>query len=348
MLLRLLKMNEEHLKEQVFSSILKSLTCDALDLKDHFFDSLRNDYIEFNNWFKIKCLREHRPCFVIWGNEGDILGLCIYKRESPMYEMDGLVIKMCTFKSDSKGNKHGELLLHRMLQTCYELNADWLYVTAYQENKVCLFLEDFGFECYERRKEDTGEKIYRKKLKPSIGDEGKLSPFDYHKKYGFRYFNKKEEAFFIPLDENRYNFLFPETSDKNVDALEFLNAESNAIRKKVRFTDNIKAIRKGSILLFCKSKPSKIIRCCGIVENVFHSSKRDELKEYVGREPKTLQVKFGNDKDWLCIQFRQTENFEKNFYLDELIEKNLIKRYPTRITKISDEVKDCILKNMPY
>lgn len=327
---------------------IESGTCDSLNLQDVFFDSLRGAYVGFDSWFVQKCLAEHRKCFVIRDNYSRIRGLCIYKQEAPMYEMDGLVIKMCTFKSDSKGNKHGESLLRRMLQTCYELKADWLYVTAYQENKVGDFLKCFGFECYEKRKEDTGEIIYRKKLKPSIGDEGKLSPFDYHKKYGFRYFNKKEKAFLIPLDENRYNFLFPETSDKNVDVLEFLNAESNAIRKKVRFTDNIKAIQKGSILLFCKSKPSKIIRCCGIVENIFHSSKREELKEYVGREPKTLQVKSDKDKDWLCIQFRQTENFEKNFYLDELIEKKMIKRYPTRITKISDEVKDCILKNMPY
>lgn len=341
-------MKNEPLNEQTFSSILKSLTCDALDLKDHFFDSLRNDYIEFNNWFKIKCLREHRPCFVIRGNKGEILGLCIYKREPPIYEMDGLVIKMCTFKSDSKGNKHGELLLRRMLQTCYELNADWLYVTAYQENKVCPFLKDFGFECFERRKEDTGELIFRKKLKPRIDDEGKLSAFDYHKKYGFRYFNKKENAFFVPLDENRYNFLFPETSDKNVDVLEFLNAESNAIRKNVRFTDNIKTLKIGSILFFCKSKPSKVIKCCGIVEKVFYSSKREELKKYVGREPKSLRMRFDNNKEWLCVKFRQTENFAKDFCLDKLIEKKLIKRYPTRITKISDEAKKCILKNMLY
>lgn len=326
---------------------IESSTCDSLDLQDVFFDSLRKDYIEFDSWFAQKCLMEHRKCFVIRDNHSKIVGVCIYKRESPLYEMDGLVIKMCTFKSSFKGHKHGELLLRRMLERCYELDADWLYVTAYQNNSVCPFLEEFGFERYKERKEDTGELIYRKKLKP-VNEVMNLSSCEFHRKYGIRYFNRKEQAFLVPLKEGDYDFLFPETSNKNEDLLRFINAGSNAIRKKIRSQSNTKKIQAGSILFFCKSQPSKIIKCCGIVEKVFRSTKYEEIKEFIGQEFGPLQSLKRNSAEWLCIQFRRTEDLSIAFSLDDLMKKRLIKRYPRVVTKISDEVKNCILKNMPY
>ena len=322
-------------------------TCDYLDLQDVFFDSLRKDYLEFDSWFVQKCLTEHRKCFVIRDNNSKIVGLCIYKQESPLYEMKGLVIKMCTFKSSFKGYKHGELLLRRMLEKCYELNADWLYVTAYQNNKVCPFLEEFGFERYKERKEDTGELIYRKKIKPT-NEEEVLSSLEYHRKYGYRFFNKNEQAFLVPLKEDLYDFLFPETSDKNEDILRFVNTESNAIRKKFRKREHTNLIKEGSILFFCKSQPSKIIKCCGIVEKIIKSKKHEEIKKFIGKELSSLQSHKTDSTEWLCIQFRHAENLSKEFHLDDLMKNHLIKGYPRVITKISDEVKKCILKNMPY
>ena len=330
-----------------YSETIECSTCDSLDLQDVFFDSLRKDYIEFNSWFAQKCLAEHRKCFIIRDNYSKIVGLCIYKQESPLYEMNGLIIKMCTFKSSFKGYKHGELLLRRMLERCYELNADWLYVTAYQSNKVCSFFEKFGFDRYKERKKDTGELIYRKKLKPTHEDSI-LSSLDYHRKYGYRFFDRSEQAFLVPLKENLYDYLFPEASSKNEDVLRLLNTESNAIRKKFRKKEHTNLIKEGSILLFCKYQPSKVIKCCGIVEKVFRSKKHEVIKKFRGDELSTLQSHKTDSIEWLCIQFRHAENLSKDFYLDDLMKNHLIKGYPRVITKISDEVKNCILKNMPY
>jgi hypothetical protein len=136
------------LKAESLHPIINKEKCYNLDIRDDFFDSLRQDYDGFDDWFQEKCQRGHRDCFVI-RNESKIAGLCIYKNEEPSYEMKGKIVKICTFKLKYSGTKQGELLLRQLFKMCYDSNVDWLYVTAFESNYICQFFEDFGFEIEE-------------------------------------------------------------------------------------------------------------------------------------------------------------------------------------------------------
>ena len=206
------------LKAESLHPIINKEKCYNLDIRDDFFDSLRQDYDGFDDWFQEKCQRGHRDCFVI-RNESKIAGLCIYKNEEPSYEMKGKIVKICTFKLKYSGTKQGELLLRQLFKMCYDSNVDWLYVTAFESNYICQFFEDFGFECYREKKEDTGELIYRRRMVPTLNDRNNLLALPFHKRFGYRYFIPSEKAFLVPTKKNFYNRLFPETEIKGFDLL---------------------------------------------------------------------------------------------------------------------------------
>mgnify|MGYP002624916773 FL=1 len=324
--------------------------CFNLDIEDSFFNSLRDSYPDFNNWFRVKCQQEHRNCFVI-RNNSKIAGLCIYKKESPSYEMFGNVIKICTFKLSYSGTKHGELLLRQLLKLCYDSKIDWLYVTAFESNYICQFFEEFGFEQYKERKADTGELIYRKKIVPSK-DDCQLAALPFHKKFGYRFFNPSERAFLIPTIESYYNRLFPETDPKGFSMFADSYACANAIRKVYICKSNSNLITPGSLLFFYRTHSNKKIKCCGIVEQVLRSSNPDEILPLIGKRSVFSKSEIENycsdGRSSLLILFRQAENLKTPCCLDELRKNAYIKGYPQTITKISEEAKRCILNHMQF
>jgi hypothetical protein len=56
---------------------IQDFACHSLDLTDHFFDSLRNGYAQFDNWFNRKCCQAGRHAWVCSDKTG-IDAICIY------------------------------------------------------------------------------------------------------------------------------------------------------------------------------------------------------------------------------------------------------------------------------
>ena len=336
------------LKAEPLHPIISSEKCYKLDIHDAFFDSLRMDYQGFDNWFTQKCQLEHRDCFVI-RNESKIAGLCIYKNEEPSYGMAGKVVKICTFKLGYSGTKQGELLLRQLFKMSYDSDVDWLYVTAFEQNYICQFFEDFGFERYAEKKADTGELIYRRHMKPSFDDRNVLEALPFHKKFGYRYFIPSKNAFLIPTEERFYDRLFPETT-----TLDLFGGEpcSNAIRKAYLCNSNSRKLIPGDILFFYRTHSDKKIECCGILEKVLHSSNPDEILSLVGKRSvfskAEIESMCSKSRDCFLMLFRQTENLKTPYNLESLKKQNLVNGYPQSITMISNEAKECILSHMLY
>lgn len=337
----------KELKTEPFNAIVTNEKCYNLDVHDDFFDSLRRDYKGFDGWFREKCQLEHRDCFLI-RDGSKIAGLCIYKREEPAYEMNGNVVKICTFKLKYSGTKQGELLLRHLFKMCYDSDVDWLYVTAYESNYICQFFEDFGFECYKEKKQDTGELIYRRKMKPSTIDRN-LPALPFHQRFGYRFFASSENAFLVPTEERFYNRLFPETT-----TLDLFGGDpcSNAIRKAYICNSNSRKLKPGNILFFYRTHSDKKIECCGILEKVLRSSNPDEILPLVGKRSvfskQEIESMCSGSRECFLMLFRQTENLLVPYSLENLKRDNLVNGYPQTITQISDEAKKCILKNMLF
>ncbi|MEN0059625.1 MAG: GNAT family N-acetyltransferase, partial [Bdellovibrio sp.] len=84
-----------------------------INLKDPIFDSLREGYKGFDDWYNTASAEQRKAWIVEL--DGKLAGVCIYKKEM-VEEFSGLGVpnlKLCTFKVDefARGGKLGELLL---------------------------------------------------------------------------------------------------------------------------------------------------------------------------------------------------------------------------------------------
>lgn len=335
--------------------IIKKEKCYNLNINDNFFDSLRADYEgeKFDRWFVEKCQNGHRDCLVIQEND-KLIGLCIYKFEEPCYEMTGTVLKICTFKLSVSGNKQGELLLRKLFDYSYISNVDWIYVTAYEKNYICQFFENFGFERYNKLKEDSGELIFRKQMKPCPGDYLRLAPLDFDIRFCPRYFNTEQDAFLVPVISSYHNMLFPEAIKENLlfPQLDYMDSYSNAMRKAYLCKSNTNLVQAGSILFFYKSHDVGTIETCGIVERVERLRNPDAIISLTGKrtvyQRSEIEDMCKGEKDILVLLFRQTEGFSKEIHFSELKKQKLVGGVPQSITKLSEEAKKWILKQRPF
>lgn len=110
----------------------------TIDTHDDFFNSLRDGYPGFNDWWQKKCISGKRPCWVVYNNE-QLAGLIVRKDEEAS-DTDAItksdkILKICTFKvrPEQRGVKLGELLLKQVFWYAQSNKYDLVYLTAYKE-----------------------------------------------------------------------------------------------------------------------------------------------------------------------------------------------------------------------
>ena len=272
------------------------------------FDTLREDYPEFDNWFRNKCISEHRDCWTIELNE-EIAGIVIRHDEDratagTLFPGDR-VLKICTFKmqSEYRGEKFGELLLKKILWFAQLNNYDVVYLTAFPKQKSLItLLEYYGFR--ETEVFDSGELRFERKIYKgdAVLDDGQ-SAFEFARLYYPRYYDGNEvEKYCIPIKGKFHRSLFPEIAKAT--ELPLLPSEvhgtayatghtaektpGNTIRKVYICSAKIKEIPEGSILLFYMSKDSKFqlsqsITTIGVAEAITDCGTIEELSIAIGK-----------------------------------------------------------------
>jgi hypothetical protein len=66
---------------QVRLPLVEELPAHSVLLSDEIFDSLREGYPGFDEWWRTKCAPDHRLCWVVW-IDGEIAGLVVRKEET--------------------------------------------------------------------------------------------------------------------------------------------------------------------------------------------------------------------------------------------------------------------------
>lgn len=149
----------------------------SVNLKDSFFDSLKEDYPNFENWFARKSA-QGEEAIVQHDNEGHLQGFLYTKDESN--EVDGEIIpvmeskrrlKVGTFKIDAHKTRLGEKFIKKITDRAVYEGFEEAYVTIFpkHENLIDL-LKRYGFRDYGRKQEElvlvkdfsvcTGDMLY--------------------------------------------------------------------------------------------------------------------------------------------------------------------------------------------
>jgi predicted GNAT family N-acyltransferase/predicted nucleic acid-binding protein len=119
---------------------------------DPIFATLRDDYAPFDEWWRDKCVKAKRPCWIAMDGDA-IAGLLVRKDETrgdTSATLPGTkIMKICTFKvrPESRGIKLGELLLKQALWHAQTNRHDVVYLTTFPKQRILIdLLEYYGFK----------------------------------------------------------------------------------------------------------------------------------------------------------------------------------------------------------
>lgn len=310
-----------------------------------FFESLRQSYTGFDEWF-LKCAEDKRKCWCIEDGDSNIVAICIYKHEHDAQLTDngevipGRILKLCTFKVDAKarGKKLGERLLYIAFDYCVKNDLDWVYLHTYGEEQKTLvgLCTDYGFSLLGKYKQDD---VYIKPMK--LKDDACDSLESLIRYYPYFKDNESVQKFIVPIRPKYHEDLFPDFSSMKGSLFEkdqsLYSCQGNTIKKAYLCNSRIKSIRKGDIALFYRSQDRKSIQCMGIVEDAFFSENIDEVFPVIAKRTvyKYSDVQTILEKKTLVILFRYIA-LNKEISHQNIADAD-IKGYIQSIRQISNE-----------
>lgn len=333
----------------------------TIDIADDFFDSLRQGYNEFDEWWNEKCVPQRRPCWVVYDDD-ELAGLIVRKDErghdTGAITKANRILKICTFKvrPEKRGVKLGELLLKQVLWYAQKNNYDLAYVTTYpDQDSLINLLEFYGF--YRAGTQENGELIYERRFsREKLEQVSGQSLFDTARRNYPRFLVSPQiSGFGIPIKERYHDTLFPDLwrprqADlfRGASKAESPTRPGNTIRKVYLCRAQSKLGAPGSILFFYKSAskdlPSQAVTAFGILEEVTLATSTKELMTKTGgrsvySEAELDDFKASTQNHVKVINYILVGYIDPPISLSELREMGVIKGNPQQsIYKLSDDL----------
>ncbi len=323
-----------------------------VDTTDSFFDSLRNDYYQFDNWIEKKKL-EHIKAWLTYTEDKKVGAFLMLKIENE-FEIyndfikpfkNGKRLKISTFKVQDNGKLIGEIFIKIIFDTAIKNNLNEIYVTIFdkQEKLIDLFKE-YGFVLYTYK--------HTKRNDESVANEGVYVRYikeDITNYPIIKFYN--QNTYIIPIQDQYAHMLFPDVFENNQLSINDLNGTStysNCIKKVYISRSKISKLKKDDILIFYASQVTKAIICVGIIDDVFISNEESYqvFKNIVSRRTvySDEYLKKAFQDGYLVIMFKYFVNLENHIPLDIAIHNGIIKSAPQSIQRVNNENLKKIVK----
>ena len=321
-----------------------------IDLYDPFFDSLRQAYPDFNEWFERKS-REHRRSFVYY-LENESIGAILIYNEKEEEAIAGnpplppkLRCKISTMKSLRTGQKLGELFLKLAIFIAVKGGCKEVYLTHFDEENDYLvaLIEKYGFEHVSTL--PTSEKVYLKPLFVDVDTAAEYTPIEILNKYYPSYYDGEfVKKWIIPIQPKYHQKLFTDYKSRQSKLSEFEGnfiIEGNTITKAYICRSNVKKIDPGDLVFFYRSEDEKAITTLGVVEDTKRTEDVDEIFRIVAkRTVYSIEELEKWEKPVLIILFRQIFHYDAPIKLD-----CIGTTAPQSISSLSDESYNQIKKH---
>lgn len=312
-----------------------------MELADPFFDSLRDDYEEFDIWFQKK-QEEGKKAFIIRGKNRQITSFLMLKEEEPNDEEETFLkslpkvkkLKISTFKVTNKGKKIGETFIKIIMRAAIQMEVEIIYVTIFPKQKqlISLLLE-YGFELYTGKKtKNVKEKNQKENVYVKYMNETKYFP-------NIEYTDQR--IFLVPIRPEFNKLLFPESevnAQLTIDDLEGNITSANAIKKAYICNSKTKQIRAGDLLFFYSTRENMKLTAIGVVDVVYDSFETfDEIKELVNKRTAYTekQLRRVAKLNSLVILFKHYLTFEKEITYKNLLELGIVSSGIRQIQQIN-------------
>lgn len=200
---------------------VKQVDFGQINLANPFFDSFKEDYSEFEQWFNKK---SENPCYIC--NSDNVLSAFLYiKVEDKGKEGYADIIpvfqpkrrlKIGTLKVTGNGYKIGERFLKIVFDNAIRYKVDEIYVTVFDKRpeqiQLIEMLEEWGFVYYGIKTSINGqEKVYVKPFSPNNNiniEKPRLS---------YPFFSRNTDKYIIKIEHQYHTELFPDSINTKED-----------------------------------------------------------------------------------------------------------------------------------
>lgn len=345
--------------KEVKLPLIEEKKAHEIDISDEIFDSLREGYEDFDDWWRNKCVPEHRVCWIA-SLDGEIAGLVVRKQErweeANTNHAGPKILKVCTFKVKPKfrGEKLGEQLLKQTLWYAQRNNYDLVYLTTFPEQTFLVeMIEYYGFSHTQTREE--GERVYEKTLsQEKLKFDSDDDVFDVirtsYPRFGLAAARK---VLCVPIQDQFHQKLFPEIAAHSplplfrepiLLASKGSRSPGNTIRKVYLCRAKIRSLSGGDILLFYQSQSepmigSQAVTTVGVVEKVSETNSYEEVVRLTAKRSvysaNELSMLIKQSKEPLkVIDFLLVGHLETPLPLKQLKAAGMLKAHPQSITEV--------------
>lgn len=244
-----------------------------INIDDTFFDSFKQDYNEFGNWFNKKADNISYVCIT----DVEVKAFLYLKQEKtdeiyndiePSFPQKKR-LKIGTFKVTSTGYKLGERFLKVIFDNALQYDVEEIYVTIFDKRneqlRLIYLLEDWGFKHWGTKTTDNGiEQVFFRQCKPA--------PDLQQPKLSFPAVSKNTTKWIVPIYPEYHTELFPDSILNNESPLDFTENEPyrNAIKKVYISRSYNRGLNGGDLVLFYRTGGhyAGVISTIGVVENI--------------------------------------------------------------------------------
>lgn len=251
-----------------------------VSVENPFFDSFREDYVGFNEWFSRK---SEEPCYVCLSDDETVafLYLKLEDEREPYHDiapqfLPGRRLKIGTFKVELNGFRIGERFLKIVFDNAIIQRVQQIYVTIFgmtvEQDRLIRLLEDFGFEHHGTKVNPYGEEqVYVRDMTPTFATD--------YPRLSFPFVAQSTRHYLVPIYPEYHTELLPDSILNTESPDDFIeNApHRNAITKVYVSRSYFRALEPGDVIIFYRTGGyyKSVVTTLGIVEAV-HLNIQDE------------------------------------------------------------------------
>ena len=250
-----------------------------IDINDPFFDSFREDYIGFDNWFN----KKSEDISYVCSYAGAINAFLFIKKEGENENYSDITpqftpqnrLKIGTFKVAANGFKLGERFLKIIFDNAFKQKVDEIYVTIFdkrsEQERLIILLEEWGFSYHGIKSSKNGdEKVYMKDFRrgePIRLDSPKLT---------YPFISKESDVYIVPIYQLYHTELFPDSYLRTESPINYVENKPhrNALSKVYISRSHERDLKSGDRIVFYRTGDpgnamhTGVITTVGIVESV--------------------------------------------------------------------------------
>lgn len=327
---------EEDIKLETYKTLsVQKRQFKNININDPFFDSLKNDYPEFKEWFARKSEKE---AYVLTCDD-KLLAFLFLKIETTAERYDDIIpsfppkrrLKVGTFKVSLNGQRLGERFFKIIFDNAVVNNVDEIYVTIFNHTEdqkhLISMLKEWGF--YEHGTNSRGEKVFARMLYKRFDRE--------NPKNSYPVLDITNNVYITPIYPEFHTDLFPDSILNTESPIDYVENDPhrNAIEKIFISKSVERNLNIGDSIFFYRTKEkdksahySAVVTTVGLITEIIKDI-TDENKFIELCKNRTVFTEFQLRNYWrrsspkpFLVKFLHIESLKKRPNRKILIDEN--------------------------